>query len=78
MTEEALELMRNYAWPGNIRELQNCIERGADIAYLSVYEHEAEVLYPPLTFLRLKGVQEEDIAGVKMLVVNGHAQIVGN
>jgi two-component system response regulator AtoC len=28
VTEEALELMRNYAWPGNIRELQNCIERG--------------------------------------------------
>ena len=26
-TEDAVEAMRRYAWPGNIRELQNVIER---------------------------------------------------
>ena len=28
ITDEALELMERYSWPGNIRELENVIERG--------------------------------------------------
>ncbi len=28
VSPEAMEIMEQYAWPGNIRELQNCIERG--------------------------------------------------
>lgn len=28
VTDEAMDLMLEYGWPGNIRELQNCIERG--------------------------------------------------
>jgi len=27
ITKESLDLLRSYAWPGNIRELQNVIER---------------------------------------------------
>jgi hypothetical protein len=30
----------------------NAVERGADVAYLSVYPGEQESLYPPLTYLR--------------------------
>ena len=44
------------------------MSRGADIAFLSVYESEAEVLYPPLTYLRSKGMANEVIGGRTMLV----------
>ena len=44
------------------------MSRGADIAFLSVYEAEAEVLYPPLTYLRSKGTVTEVIGGHTMLV----------
>ncbi len=32
MTPEAMKVMMHYAWPGNIRELQNAIERGVVLA----------------------------------------------
>ena len=31
---------------------QGMVDRGADVSWLSVYPAEAEVLYPPLTYLR--------------------------
>jgi two-component system response regulator HydG len=31
-SEESLALIRNYAWPGNIRELRNAVERGLAMA----------------------------------------------
>lgn len=31
-TPEALHIMRSYAWPGNIRELENAVERAAILA----------------------------------------------
>ena len=51
-------------------DTKNCIGRGADIAFLSVYEQEAEVLFPPLTYLRFKSKQKEQIAGTEVLVVS--------
>jgi transcriptional regulator with PAS, ATPase and Fis domain len=27
LTEEALDALRNYEWPGNVRQLRNCLER---------------------------------------------------
>lgn len=32
LSPEALELMRGYSWPGNIRELQNCVEKAVIMA----------------------------------------------
>jgi two-component system response regulator HydG len=31
-SEDALELLRQYSWPGNIRELRNAVERGLALA----------------------------------------------
>ena len=59
-------------------DTQNCIQRGADIAYLSVYPTEKEVLYPPLTFLRNPLKEETTIAGKKVTVIKVESQIAGN
>ena len=32
ISEEALELMKNYSWPGNVRELRNVMEKASIIA----------------------------------------------
>ncbi|MFY0730370.1 sigma-54-dependent transcriptional regulator [Pseudomonas sp. NFX15] len=37
---EALQAMANYAWPGNIRELQNCVERATIVASGTVIEDQ--------------------------------------
>ncbi|MGF0240807.1 sigma-54-dependent transcriptional regulator [Rhodococcus sp. IEGM1300] len=37
---EALQAMAVYSWPGNIRELQNCVERATIVASGSVIEEE--------------------------------------
>ena len=31
-TSEAMKTMMDYPWPGNVREVQNCIERGVVLA----------------------------------------------
>ena len=47
-TEEALQALRNYPWPGNIRELRNIVERAAIIcpADRIGIEHLPETLLP--------------------------------
>ena len=47
---------------------KNCLSRGADIAFLSVYPGEQEALYPPLTYLRCIGMQMETLCGEHLLV----------
>lgn len=37
---EALQAMASYAWPGNIRELQNCVERATIVASGQVIEEK--------------------------------------
>ncbi|MBK5356361.1 sigma-54-dependent Fis family transcriptional regulator [Pseudomonas sp. TH41] len=37
---EALQAMAQYSWPGNIRELQNCVERATIVASGAVIEEE--------------------------------------
>ena len=47
------------------------MERGADIAYLSAFPSEHEVLYPPLTYLQPTGcVQLLQAGDCKMTIVD--------
>ena len=45
------------------------MQRGADIAFLSVYPTEREALYPPLTYLRSVGAQKEEFGDKTVMVV---------
>ncbi len=36
---DALELLKNYAWPGNVREIRNCIERSVLLAEGNIIRH---------------------------------------
>ena len=49
-------------------ESEDFASRGANIAFLSVYPNEREALYPPLTYLRPVGSQNE-LFGDKTVVV---------
>lgn len=48
-TEETLELLKNYSWPGNIRELVNVIKRAAALAEGETERINPEYLPPKIT-----------------------------
>ncbi len=48
ITDKAMAMLREYQWPGNIRELANMIERGIILAEQGGYI-EAPVLFPGMT-----------------------------
>jgi len=47
-SQEAMETMLSYSWPGNIRELENCIERACVIGKGKRIEVEDLFLKPPV------------------------------
>ncbi|HPP75025.1 MAG TPA: Fis family transcriptional regulator, partial [Armatimonadota bacterium] len=49
---EALELMMNYKWPGNIRELENTLERAIVLA-----DPDAQMITPDLLPLNIRSGQ---------------------
>jgi PAS domain S-box-containing protein len=48
INKKALELLQSYAWPGNIRELQNVIERSMILCESEIFSIDENWL-PPLT-----------------------------
>jgi PAS domain S-box-containing protein len=57
---DTLRLLKDYHWPGNIRELQNIIERALILATSPVLRIEPEVLTaPPVVDVQPPGVQEK-------------------
>ncbi|CFY10387.1 RNA polymerase sigma factor 54 interaction domain [Syntrophomonas zehnderi OL-4] len=35
ISDEAMEILRNYTWPGNVRELENLLERAINLAHMN-------------------------------------------
>ncbi len=61
LTPAALAELRAHAWPGNIRELQNCLERAVILA-------EGDRLEPAHLALRGTGRDEDDLEPLRRLV----------
>jgi formate hydrogenlyase transcriptional activator len=49
INKKTLELLQSYAWPGNIRELQNVIERSMILCETEIFSIDENWLPPPLT-----------------------------
>jgi DNA-binding NtrC family response regulator len=62
VTPEALELMMNYDWPGNIRELENLIERVIALTSIEYIQHN-ELPLPLVNIPRINGLRESVLNG---------------
>ena len=58
--EAAMKLMRSYAWPGNIREMRNVLERAAQIAQHSpLTVQDLELQHPGSTRRGLAAIRAD-------------------
>ena len=46
------------------------MQRGADLSFLSAFPEEAEILFPPLTYLEVVGVHSVTAEGLAWIVVD--------
>jgi len=63
ITPEAFQLLMDYDWPGNIRELQNVIEYGVVLAHegrITEKEFPKELLVPPVLRNAVLGAAETE------------------
>ena len=59
----ALQAMASYAWPGNIRELQNCVERATIVAASPLIEDRD---LPAYLFTPQATLQDHDVPGPRI------------
>ncbi len=67
LTDEALSALRSYAWPGNVRQLKNCLERAVILSNngrITLSELPPEVLRPAPT-LTPSGVMQPAATGME-------------
>jgi PAS domain S-box-containing protein len=63
VNQETLELLQSYAWPGNIRELQNVIERSVILCETETFSiDESWLPQQPQTFLTAKPKSQVELS----------------
>jgi formate hydrogenlyase transcriptional activator len=77
-----LEAMQRYSWPGNIRELQNIIERGVILADSEVFRLEAgalpeESVRASVSSLR-QWVANEELVRIEAVLKETHGKVAGS
>jgi DNA-binding NtrC family response regulator len=77
-----LEAMQRYSWPGNIRELQNIIERGVILADSEVFRLEAGALpeesdRASVSSLR-QWVANEELVRIEAVLKETHGKVAGS
>jgi formate hydrogenlyase transcriptional activator len=60
VSRESMEKLMNYPWPGNIRELQNVIERGVILSMDPTLKLDRDLMPVATTSLKPIGAPEED------------------
>lgn len=66
ISPEAMKLLQNYPWPGNIRELENTIERAYVLSSTSTIQPEDLTLplYEPVVDQSLRGITKQHVLKV--------------
>jgi DNA-binding NtrC family response regulator len=70
ISPDALRILKNYHWPGNIRELENCIQRAVimsdgAVAVKDLPEHlKFQIDFPETGFLSLREMEKEYVKRV--------------
>lgn len=77
-SQEALSVIENYQWPGNIREMENCIKRAvimADGIQISAEDLGLQVPTPPIEPINLRKARED---AERNVLVKTMARVNGN
>ena len=81
--DDAMDLLMEYDWPGNIRELEHAIERAINLCYFNVLElAHFEWLAPKVQkkkkIIAGKSIQDARAASEKEVILNALQATQGN
>ena len=71
-SDQVQMILRNHSWSGNVRELENCMER----AVLLTQENVVESAALPPTMSEEKWKKKEELGGLKLRLAHVEAQII--
>jgi transcriptional regulator with GAF, ATPase, and Fis domain len=83
--KKTLELFQSYSWPGNIRELQNVIERSVILSSGDVFsvdeswlsKESAQMASPPLASQPVNGEPRDELEIIKAALAESRGRVSG-